>query len=117
MAHTRSIRNHNLLLEQGSATTGGLLSDPSVQVTLEAPFARNALPSIVLTPIGTLANVHCSVESITYNASTNSWTVTIASSVPSITVQYRVIGYSQNNRKISIDKTRIPSGDGVGGSY
>ena len=109
---------HNLIIEHGSDTTGPAMSDPSVTITLEAPFADNARPRIVLTPIGAdTHDVNVFVQSITYNSATDAWLAKIESSVPSIQFQYIVIGHTQNNDRIPISRSRVASGDGVGGSY
>jgi hypothetical protein len=105
--------NNNFLIEQGTATTGGTLSDPSVDITLSAPHRDTMFPCIVLTPIGTNTHdVNVFVSDISYNSSSGQWTVTIESSQPSITVQYRVLGYTHNNKKHA-----TAHGNGLGGSY
>jgi hypothetical protein len=115
---SQSIRNHNILIEQGSATTSTDPSEANVQVSLSAPFAQNAMPTVVLTPIGSLASAKVFIEALSYNASSDRWDLTMGSTVPSITVQYRVIGYSLNNEKISTNRrSGAATGDGVGGSY
>ena len=74
----------------GQATTGGTLDSPTATVTLEGIYKRR--PKISLTPIGEdLADVNVWVNSITHLGN-GIWQAEFESSLPSILVNYNVVG-------------------------
>ena len=86
------------MIEQGTSTTGGAMSSPTVTISLEGSYtspSHGLFPRVCLTPIGeNLGDVNLWVSNIT-DAGGGTWTMIVESSVPSIDFHYRIFGYEK----------------------